>query len=81
MYNLQRLRFKSTLQKARELLMALDLRMFTAAAAEGRPKSSASTPSLRAHHIENVVDCGTVDVAKGNVKVAVRVRRFLPRGK
>ena len=61
--------------------MALDPRAFPGVASEARIKSSASAPSLRAR--ESAVSMGrsTPDNAGGNVKVVVRVRAFLPRGK
>ena len=84
MHASRRLRFRATVDYCRELLkdMALDPRAFPGVASEARIKSSASAPSLRARESE-VVSMGrsTPDNAGGNVKVVVRVRAFLPRGK
>ena len=78
-----RLPFKNTLEdfQATLLTMALDPRAFPGIASETRPKSSASTPSLRSRDSEVMsVGRSTPDVGGGNVKVVVRVRAFLPRG-
>lgn len=66
--------------------MALDYRGFPGVATEiQRPlHSSASTPSLRSRESELVpmARSGTPDNGGGgNVRVVVRVRGFLPRGK
>ncbi|MCJ1474772.1 Kinesin [Lambiella insularis] len=60
--------------------MALDARGFPGVAAEVRPKSSASSPSLRSRDSE-IITMGrsTPDNGGGNVRVVVRVRGFLPR--
>jgi hypothetical protein len=56
--------------------MALDPRLMPGVAAEMRSvRSSASTPSLRSR------DGSIMDAPGGNVRVVVRVRGFLPRGK
>jgi hypothetical protein len=58
--------------------MALDPRLMPGVAAEMRSvRSSASTPSLRSR--EGSV--GRMEGPGGNVRVVVRVRGFLPRGK
>ena len=85
MYILQRLRYHSILDDVQRRLrnMALDPRAFPGIASEVRQlKSSASTPSLRSRESE-VVPMGraTPDNAGGNVRVVVRVRGFLPRGR
>ncbi|MCJ1415602.1 Kinesin [Xylographa parallela] len=60
--------------------MALDARAFPGVAADVRPKSSASSPSLRSRDSE-IITMGrsTPDNGGGNVRVVVRVRGFLPR--
>lgn len=63
--------------------MALDSRAYPGIAAEVRQlKSSASTPSLRSRESE-IVPMGrsTPENGGGNVRVVVRVRGFLPRGR
>ena len=84
MYALQRLRFKVLVFEVQGLLedMALDARAFPGVAADVRPKSSASSPSLRSRDSE-IITMGrsTPDNGGGNVRVVVRVRGFLPRGK
>lgn len=83
MYALQRLRFKSVVFEVTELLeeMALDARGFPGVATEVRPKSSASSPSLRSRDSEFItMGSSTPDNGGGNVRVVVRVRGFLPRG-
>ena len=83
MYASQRLRFKVIVFEVQELLedMALDARAFPGIAEEVRPKSSASSPSLRSRDSE-IITMGrsTPDNGGGNVRVVVRVRGFLPRG-
>ena len=83
MYASQRLRFKVIVFEVEELLedMALDARAFPGVAADVRPKSSASSPSLRSRDSE-IITMGrsTPDNGGGNVRVVVRVRGFLPRG-
>ncbi|MCJ1433242.1 Kinesin [Xylographa pallens] len=82
MYASQRLRFKVIVFEVQELLedMALDARAFPGVAADVRPKSSASSPSLRSRDSE-IITMGrsTPDNGGGNVRVVVRVRGFLPR--
>jgi len=84
MYVSQRERFRTTVDNVKEHLqsMALDARAFPGVASEVRLKSSASTPSLRSRESE-IVPMGrnTPDNGGGNVRVVVRVRGFLPRGK
>ena len=84
MYSLQSQRFRATVHKVQELLqsMALDARAFPGVASEAKLKSSASTPSLRSRDSE-IVPMGrnTPDNGGGNVRVVVRVRGFLPRGR
>lgn len=85
MYALQRIRYRSIVREVQSLLqdMALDPRGFPGIANEVRPlKSSASSPSLRSRESE-LVPMGTTtpDNGGGNVRVVVRVRGFLPRGK
>ena len=78
MYSNLRERFKDTIQDAYDTLldMALDPRF-----AEMRSvRSSASTPSLRSRE-GSITPMGRMDAPGGNVKVVVRVRGFLPRGK
>ncbi|MCJ1402299.1 Kinesin [Xylographa trunciseda] len=60
--------------------MALVARAFPGVAADVRPKSSASSPSLRSRDSE-IITMGrsTPDNGGGNVRVVVRVRGFLPR--
>ena len=62
-------------------IMALDPRLMPGVAAEMQSvRSSASTPSLRSRE-GSVTPMGRTDVRGGNVRVVVRVRGFLPRGK
>ena len=83
MYVTQRQRFRATVCGIEVLLesMALDARAFPGVALESRPRSTASSPSLRSRESE-VVTMGrsTPDNGGGNVRVVVRVRGFLPRG-
>ena len=84
MYASRQVRFRATIDYCKELLrdMALDARAFPGVASEVRIKSSASAPSLRARDSEvSSMGRSTPDNAGGNVKVVVRVRAFLPRGK
>ena len=87
MYFAHHLRFKELNTENCDLLqnMALDYRGFPGVAADvQRPlHSSASTPSLRSRESELVpmARTGTPDNGGGNVRVVVRVRGFLPRGK
>ena len=61
--------------------MALDPRSIPGVVAEMRSfRSSASTPSLRSRE-GSVTPIGRMEVPGGNVRVVVRVREFLPRGK
>lgn len=61
--------------------MALDPRLMPGVAAELRSiRSSASTPSLRSRD-GSVTPVGNRMEPGGNVRVVVRVRGFLPRGK
>ena len=61
--------------------MSLDPRLMPGVAAEMRSvRSSASTPSLRSRD-GSVTPIGRMDAPGGNVRVVVRVRGFLPRGK
>ncbi|KAI9740261.1 MAG: Kinesin [Cirrosporium novae-zelandiae] len=77
MFIYERLRFKATIVNICQLLedMALDARGF------GNSQSSASSPSLRSRESVVVTNMGrsTPDIGGGNVKVVVRVRKFLPR--
>jgi hypothetical protein len=76
-------RFCATIQDIDETLigMALDPRLMPGVAAEMRSiRSSASTPSLRSRD-GSIGPFGTMDAPGGNVRVVVRVRGFLPRGK
>jgi hypothetical protein len=80
--NLQQ-RFHDTLIDATDFLigMALDPRLMPGVAAEMRSvRSAASTPSLRSRE-GSVTPVGRMDAPGGNVRVVVRVRAFLPRGK
>ena len=80
----RQLRFRTTVEYCQQLIadMALDLRAFPGVASEVRIKSSASAPSLRARDSDTMsTGRSTPDNAGGNVKVVVRVRAFLPRGK
>ena len=85
MYVLLRLRYRSILGDIENQLqvMALDPRAFPGLASEARQlKSSASTPSLRSRESELVpMGRATPDNGGGNVRVVVRVRGFLPRGR
>ena len=84
MYASQLLRYREIIQGVQYLFqdMALDSRAFPGVAGQIRPKSSASSPSLRSRESE-IVTMGrsTPDNGGGNVKVVVRVRGFLPRGR
>ena len=85
MYASQRSRFRTLIDAVATTLkdMALDPRAFPGVANESRPlKSSASTPSLRSRESE-IIPMGrnTPENGGGNVRVVVRVRGFLPRGK
>ena len=84
MYGVTRIRYKEVVHNVHCLLiaMALDARGFPGVYAEVRPKSSASSPSLRARESE-IIPMGrsTPDNGGGNVRVVVRVRGFLPRGR
>lgn len=87
MWAFQRLRLRQVLDDISEILleMALDSRLMPPNASAASPselrivRSSASTPSLRSRdgtlppHLR--MDGG------GNVRVVVRVRKFLPRGR
>lgn len=80
--NLQQ-RFRETIQHINDTLldMALDPRLMPGVAAEMRSiRSSASTPSLRSRE-GSIAPIGRMDAPGGNVRVVVRVRGFLPRGK
>jgi hypothetical protein len=85
MYASHCLRFKATIHNVQELLlsMAFDARAYPGIASEVRLRSTASTPSLRGRESEVVSPIGrmTPDNGGGNVRVVVRVRAFLPRGK
>lgn len=82
MFHILRQRLHDSIHEVNETLvmMALDARLMPAITPEGRTvRSSASTPSLRSRD-------GTIPMharmdAGGNVKVVVRVRAFLRRGK
>jgi hypothetical protein len=83
MYLALQQRFHETLLGAADLLlgMALDPRLMPGVATEMRSiRSSASTPSLRSRE-GSVTPLGRMDAPGGNVKVVVRVRGFLPRGR
>lgn len=84
MYAFERLRFRKTVQDIKIQLrdMALDAKAFPGVVSEVRLKSSASTPSLRSSVAEVVPMGRSTPVSEGgNVRVVVRVRGFLPRGK
>lgn len=80
MYSNWRRRQVELLQNLQDQLidMALDPRLMPGVAAELR--SSASTPSLRSRD-GSVTPVGNRMDPGGNVRVVVRVRGFLPRGK
>ena len=83
MYAAQRSRYRVIVHSFQEDLvdMALDARAFPGVASEVRPRSSASSPSLRSRESELVpMGRSTPDNGGGNVRVVVRVRGFLPRG-
>lgn len=83
MYSNLRQRFKEVIQEINDTLleMALDPRLMPGVAAEMRSvRSSASTPSLRSRE-GSITPIGRMDAPGGNVRVVVRVRGFLPRGK
>jgi hypothetical protein len=83
MYLILQQRFRDTLLDASNYLlgMALDPRLMPGVAAEMRTvRSSASTPSLRTRE-GSITPIGRMDAPGGNVRVVVRVREFLPRGK
>jgi hypothetical protein len=80
--NLQQ-RFSETILDINDTLigMSLDPRLMPGVAVEMRSvRSSASTPSLRSRE-GSVTPIGRMDAPGGNVRVVVRVRAFLPRGK
>ena len=80
--NLQH-RFAESLRDINDTLigMSLDPRLMPGVAAEMHSvRSSASTPSLRSRE-GSVTPIGKMDAPGGNVRVVVRVRGFLPRGK
>lgn len=82
MYTILQLRYGKIIADIEHTLigMALDPRLMPGVAAEMRGvRSSASTPSLRSRD-GSVASLGRME-AGGNVKVVVRVRAFLPRGK
>lgn len=84
MYVFERIRYREIVQDIRTKLcdMALDAKAFPGLASEVRLKSSASTPSLRSSVAELVPMGRSTPVNEGgNVRVVVRVRGFLPRGK
>jgi hypothetical protein len=83
MYIFSRLRFNETILQICDSLtdMALDPRLVPGVGAEMRSvRSSASTPSLRSRE-GSVTPSGRMDAPGGNVRVVVRVRAFLPRGR
>jgi hypothetical protein len=83
MYSSLQQRFRETVQNINDTLldMALDPRLMPGVAAEMRSvTSSASTPSLRSRE-GSITPIGRMDAPGGNVRVVVRVRGFLPRGK
>jgi len=83
MYLHLRRRFNEALLDINDTLieMALDPKLMPGVAAELRlVRSSASTPSLRSRE-GSVASIGRMDAPGGNVRVVVRVRGFLPRGK
>lgn len=85
MYVSLQLRFRQIVRNVTIQLedMALDRRAYPGIATELRPlKSSASTPSMRSRESELVpMSSSAPDTGGGNVRVVVRVRGFLPRGK
>ena len=81
MYVNLRHRSRETILTINDILigMALDSRLMPGVASEMRSvRSSASTPSLRSRDGSFI---GRMDAPGGNVRVVVRVRGFLPRGK
>ena len=85
MYASQRIRYNLLVCDILERLkdMALDHRAFPGIASEIKSlKSSASSPSLRSRDSELVpMARAASENGGGNVRVVVRVRGFLPRGK
>lgn len=75
-------RFRDSILAINDTLtgMALDPRLMPGVASDMRLRSSASTPSLRSRE-GSVTPMGRMDAPGGNVRVVVRVRGFLPRGK
>lgn len=61
--------------------MSLDPRMMPGVAEMHMARSSASTPSLRSREGSVTPGGGATGDKGGNVRVVVRVRGFLPRGK
>ena len=83
MYLSLRQRFAETIIDIDDTLigMALDPRLMPGVASELRSvRSSASTPSLRSRE-GSVTPVGRMEIPGGNVRVVVRVRGFLPRGR
>lgn len=83
MYLNHRFRFNEVIENIIDTLteMALDPRLIPGVAAETRSvRSSASTPSLRSREGSDT-PIGRMDAPGGNVRVVVRVRGFLPRGR
>lgn len=85
MYVSLQLRFRQIVRHITNHLedMAFDRRAYPGVATDLRHiKSSASTPSMRSRESELVpMAPATLDSGGGNVRVVVRVRGFLPRGK
>lgn len=85
MFLTQRLKFRAIIEDISNTLvaMALDPRSYPGIASELRYlKSSASTPSLRSRESSVRPETpGGGGGGGGNVRVVVRVRAFLPRGR
>jgi hypothetical protein len=83
MYLNHKLKFHDTVDSINKAFidMALDPRLMPGVGAEMRTiRTSASTPSLRLREGSDPPPM-TMDNPGGNVRVVVRVRGFLPRGK
>lgn len=81
MYNLLRLRYRTTLEGSVALLEDMALGPSSPHMTRAKTPTSASSPSLRSRDpvIIPMTPPPNMD-AGGNVKVVVRVRGFLPRG-
>jgi len=83
MFTNLRIRFNNIILDINDTLiyLAMDPRLMPGVSAEIRTlRSSASTPSLRSRE-GSITPMGRSDAPGGNVRVVVRVRGFLPRGK